>query len=309
MIPCMYDWAFDFSEGLAQVAVNDRVGYVDKQGKLVVPCIYDMIMGEGVPDCSFSGGLAYVSKNGKTGYINKAGAEVLPLIYDEVSSVSEGFVAVERYRKWGFVGIQSDKIAPQYDSVGNFSEGLAWVEQNGKYGFINTKGEMVVPCIYDYAESFSDGMAVVKKNNKYGYVNKYCWLVLPCVYDYAYSFSSGVAEVKLNGNRINIDKDGNTLAYNINDFREEGLACVYQGDKYGFINREGEQVIPCIYESVETVFDIDSCEALAYYDSLTLVFKDGLRIVVQDGIIKIINKKGQVIIPNCTLETKWSRVE
>ena len=51
-----------------------------------------------------------------------------------------------------FVDSEGNKLFnKQFERVSNFSEGLAYVKQNDKWGFINTQGEVVAPCIYDYA--------------------------------------------------------------------------------------------------------------------------------------------------------------
>ncbi|MBT9874151.1 hypothetical protein GPL06_15305 [Bacteroides salyersiae] len=55
-IPCQFDYASDFSDGLARVEINDKSGFVNKTGKMVIPCKY-----EGASD--FSEGLASVYIN------------------------------------------------------------------------------------------------------------------------------------------------------------------------------------------------------------------------------------------------------
>lgn len=42
-----------------------------------------------------------------------------------------------------------------------FVEGLTRVKRNGKMGFANKYGEVVIPCIYDYARWFKNGRAQV----------------------------------------------------------------------------------------------------------------------------------------------------
>ena len=54
--PCQFDYASDFSDGLARVEINDKSGFVNKTGKMVIPCKY-----EGASD--FSEGLASVYIN------------------------------------------------------------------------------------------------------------------------------------------------------------------------------------------------------------------------------------------------------
>ena len=36
-----YDYAWDFSEGLARVEINGKWGYINKQGESVIPARYD----------------------------------------------------------------------------------------------------------------------------------------------------------------------------------------------------------------------------------------------------------------------------
>jgi hypothetical protein len=67
-IPCIYEDAFWFSEGLSKVKLNNRHGFIDKTGKLIIPCIYEYVDW-------FRNGLAMVEIKGRFGYINKEGIE------------------------------------------------------------------------------------------------------------------------------------------------------------------------------------------------------------------------------------------
>ena len=171
VIPCKYDYAEGFSEGLALVRLDGKYGFIDKSGNEVVPCKYDDVH-------SFSEGLASVSLDGKYGFIDKSGNVVIPCKYDNASI---------------------------------FSEGLAPVELDGKYGFIDKSGNVVVPFKYDWAGSFSEGRAHVYLDGKYGFIDKSGNVVVPCKYDDAGSFSEGRAHVYLDGREFIIDKYGNEI--------------------------------------------------------------------------------------------------
>ena len=132
VVPCKYDIAYRFSEGLAAVKLNDRRGFIDQSGTEVVPCKYDFAY-------SFSEGLAAVELNDKYGFIDQSGTEVIPY---------------------------------KYDLAYSFSEGLATVELNGKWGFIDQSGTEVIPYKYDWAGVFSEGLAAVKLNDKEFYIDK-----------------------------------------------------------------------------------------------------------------------------------------
>ena len=68
VIQSVYDWAWDFSQSLACVEVNDKWGYIDTKGNIVIPAVYDDAY-------SFSQGLAAVKVNGKWGYIDTKGTQ------------------------------------------------------------------------------------------------------------------------------------------------------------------------------------------------------------------------------------------
>ena len=127
-----YEYLGKYYEGLARVQLNGKYGFIDKSGRLVIPCKYD-------DSESFSDGLAAVKLNHKWGSINNSGTLVTPCKYD-----------------WAY----------------SFREGMAEVKLNGKYGFVDKTGTEVISCKYDDARSFHDGRAGVKLNGKWGTVNK-----------------------------------------------------------------------------------------------------------------------------------------
>ena len=69
VIPCQFDYAGDFSEGLAIVEINKNKGFIDKTGKIVIPCKYRMVR-------NFSEGLACVFID-KWEFIDKVGRTII----------------------------------------------------------------------------------------------------------------------------------------------------------------------------------------------------------------------------------------
>lgn len=62
---------------MAAVKLDDKWGFVNKNGKVAIPCIYDEVY-------SFSGGLTTVKLDRKWGVINKQGKFVLPCVYGNI---------------------------------------------------------------------------------------------------------------------------------------------------------------------------------------------------------------------------------
>lgn len=123
VIPAIYDHVGCFNEGLVSVTIDHKMGYINHSGELVIPAIYDFTN-------FFSQGVAYACKNGKFGYINKKGETVIDFIYD---------------RAWDF-----------FDA-----DGFAAVRLNGKEGLIDINGNIVMPISFEGASSTSNGVATV----------------------------------------------------------------------------------------------------------------------------------------------------
>ena len=246
VIPCKYDRAEYFSEGLACVWKDDKSGFIDKEGREVIPCKFDNAF-------YFSEGLACVKKYDKWGFIDKEGREVIPCKYDYVVNFSEGLAKVEKDDKYGLIDKEGREVIPcKYDSVGDFREGLAKVEKDDKCGLIDKEGREVIPCKYDNAFKFSEGLAYVVKDYKYGFIDKEGREVIPCKYDSVGDFSEGLARVEKDDKSGFIDKEGREVIpckYDYVGRFSEGLAYVKKDDKCGYIDKTGREIIPFIYES------------------------------------------------------------
>ena len=275
VIPCKYDRTFNFSEGLARAVKDDKYGFIDKEGIEVIPCKYDWA-------CKFSEGLAKVKKDYKYGFIDKEGIEVIPCKYDDAFEFSEGLACVEKDDKWGFIDKVGREVIPcKYDDAGNFSEGLAYVRKYYKYGFIDKEGIEVIPCKYDYVGNFSEGLAYVEKDDKEGFIDREGREVIPCKYYNVGNFSDGLAKVYKDDKCGFIDKEGReviTRKYDWAGLFSEGLAKVKKDFKYGFIDKEGREVIPRKYDGAED-------------------FSEGLAYVKKDNKWGYIDKTGREIIP------------
>lgn len=102
----------EFSEGLAAVELNGKVGFIDRNNRFHIPPVYeptDHLEG-------FRYGMAAVKKDGKYGFIDKKGEWVIQPTFDDAENFGDDYLAV--------VKIDKD------------------------YGCIDLTGEMVVPCKY-----------------------------------------------------------------------------------------------------------------------------------------------------------------
>ncbi len=297
-----------FNDGLASVELNGKYGLIDKTGKIVIPCVYENY------NIEFSEGLAAVKINGKFGFIDKAGKLSIPCIYDGVGSFSEGLALVLSKNLWGYIDKNNKLAIPfQYHEAYAFSDGLAAVSsgkagltKNGDflYGFIDKKGQLIYPEKFvaiipsgkaynngTNMTSFHDSVCIVTDNlnglqliNIKGEMKK-----INKQYDFGYTlgyvnqFSEGLAIVNINGKYGFIDRNLNVAIPCVFDRAEhfsEGFAAVQINGKYGFIDKTGKLQIACIYEG-------------GYYPR----FSEGLACVKNNGKYGAINKEGVTIIP------------
>lgn len=96
------------------VCINSKWGYINGNGKVVVPIIYDKVDKRCyVPSDNFHLGITRVWKDGFVGGINHIEEFLLSLEYDEIE---------DYYKK-----------------------DLFFVKKDNKYGFFNAKYQLVIP--------------------------------------------------------------------------------------------------------------------------------------------------------------------
>lgn len=119
-------------------------------------------------------------------------------------------------------------------------------------------------------------------------------------YDDAYFFNEGLCPYQDSKTGLWGYMDSNfDVAIKPNYYRaycfSDGLAAVFNGEKWGFINPKGKTVIPFEYDSVDQKFRTDTC----MYAKEASGFIDGYAVVEQDSMYPnnsiVINKKGEVV--------------
>src|SRR5690606_13138636 len=94
-----------------------------------------------------------------------AGRSEQPEGTDEVLHESEGYRAIRKDGKYGFIdGEGRLRIANRYEGVRAFSEGMAAIRIQGKWGFIDRQDKIAVQPVYDQVEPFVNGSAIVTRN-------------------------------------------------------------------------------------------------------------------------------------------------
>ena len=263
-------------------------GCIDERGKEVIPCIYELVFVEpgGIVALSKEGGykLFVYRDGGVEEFSLPSGIQPISGFCCDRSAVCD------EYYNYGYIDSEGNLVVPcRYERVNDYNEGLAVVEQNWRKGYVDTDGYEVSPVSYREAEMFRNGRGCVQNEaGLYGYVDETGREGIPCRFEKAISFYGEVTPACLNGLYGLIDKDGEFISTpryeamgicdvdvfyfyenglygfvdaeqkeltsarydRIGELFSEGLIDVEQQGKHGFINKQGEEVIPCIYSRV-----------------------------------------------------------
>ncbi len=138
VIPLRYGWADDFREGRTVVSLDEGFALLDRDGLEVLPPVYESL------EWNSAYGLVLAAYDGKMGIFDRNGREVVPMIYDWIGPPSPLILV----RKGGLCGyIRPDggvAIVPCYEDAFDFNEaGKALVVAEGREFFVDQQGREV----------------------------------------------------------------------------------------------------------------------------------------------------------------------
>lgn len=237
VIPCSFDSALSFSEGLALIRLNNMWGYIDQTGRIVISTRF-------LSAQSFSCGLAKVWSNDSrfpTVFIYTNGKIAFKSTYRGVSSFKFYRARVIIRNKICYLD-RTGKIVihTSYPYGGEFYDGIAqiWTAHTAK--FIDTNGKRIAFFFEMGHFDFSEGTASVLGNS------------------HPFYLSGSGERIAIKSRSFYINKSGNPVLTNTIDSLvyfpfSDGMAevCVPgAGHKSGFIDSKGNIVIPLIYDDV-----------------------------------------------------------
>lgn len=206
VVPCRYNSADDFSEGLAVIEQNWRKGYIDVDGNEVTPLIYCNAM-------EFYNGLGCVqNEEGLYGYVDATGREVIPCQFESADFFYGDVAPVCLDGSYGLIDKTGRFVsATRYKSMGVCTSNLFYYGEDGLYGFVDARQNVLTPARYNKIDICREGMVAVAQQDKYGFVNEKGEEVIPCIYSRVNWFDQGFARVARNGRVGYIDKTGREI--------------------------------------------------------------------------------------------------
>ena len=203
IIEPQYDSPLEFTEDLAAVIHNGKLGYINTGGELVIDCFYEW----GGP---FSEGLAAVGIGEQFWFIDIKG-EVISGPYEftnmDTFSVTVAYMAY------------SEGYTAYFEKN---EEGTAAFGGGGYWGYLDKGGNVAIPAQYSFVRPFKGGLAAVEtKDGQWIYIDKNGRKVMDGTPS---DFSDGLA---CTGKEF-IDKSGNTVVkipekYQIETSAQQGI--------------------------------------------------------------------------------------
>ncbi len=237
-------------EPLVPVLVNDKWGFMNKTGQMVIAPQFDNVHAFVFP--TFVDNLEPVMLGAfpdiQWGYIDRTGQFVIEPQFLDGRPFAEGLARVKVGEKYGYIDLTGQiVIEPQFDSGSPFVQGVALVTIDKKPIYIDTTGQPISSLSFDEAYVISkDGLAEVRIGNLWGFVDTTGQLAIEPQFEHAYAFSEGLAPVQVAGKWGYINKTGQmVIEPRFDSFRyfNQGIAAVKQGNKWGYIDITGQVII------------------------------------------------------------------
>lgn len=311
-----------FVDGIETTRDGEFYGFRREDGTVIAPNIYRFVD-------QFHDGYCRVMLNDTlVGLIDSTGRQVVPCIYQNVEYPSEGRVLVYRNGVFGYTDLDGNLVIPfRFLAAGNFSEGCAnvYMPVDSTYAacsFIDTAGNLLFPLQFENVQPFSCGYALVRQYDRWGVIDHSGRVVLHTMFENM---------TTLFGDTLFFagDPDGMALydvkmkpltkpVYTWTGGMQDGRIAVQRDGKYGFLDRYGHEVIPCIYDET-SLFDLARAMVrvgdrygivdtsgnyilpLEYERSSMkakyYVYHDSLALVQKDGKMGYVDIHGHFVIP------------
>lgn len=231
-----YSNAWVFSEGLAAVVRNGKIGFINAKNEIVIPfkyCYFDKYNAYDFGYLFHNDCCVITNEKGKFGLINKKGEWILNPIYDKILPLHEnGYRLVVNKEKYGVIDSNNNIVYPtEYDYIDIVSNGFVLAKE-GKMWQIDFSGKVTKPFMYEMSEEilfisgYTEDEYPIHTNSdyaKYEILGLYGILntitgkpITPAKYYDVSILSKNIFEVqdKESGNWYLLDKNGNIIDKN-----------------------------------------------------------------------------------------------
>jgi len=229
-IPAVYNHAWVFSEGLACVVKNGKLGYINPKNETVIPFKFSYhIEKDKNIDYVFSGGYcSAIDSTGKVGLINKKGDWIISASYDYINNAVLGYRIVKLARKYGLLDSRLKLILPvEYDWIEIQKTGLRVAKDGGQQLVSFDTKTVLKTFVYDMIKSIqygsgrmdSTGTEIMINTNCFAYNISSKWglmkrdgsVVTKAIYDEIEGLNNNLFSCTNESYKFTIDSEGKTI--------------------------------------------------------------------------------------------------
>ena len=263
-----------------RIRVENRYGYINHLGEVVIPPVFEKL-----PEYFYEGLVSAMDK-GRQGFINRKGEWVIKPKYNNAQEFNHGLAAVSFNRSdWGFIDTTGELVIPvSYAGTSGFLENkMAIVKKNSGIGIIDLENNWVVPPNYQAIRPLGGTFFALGDtlSGSYALFDSRSGKITDFRYDMVYPFSGGLSRVKYYAKTGYINYQGEEVIppkYEKGFNFTQGLAGVKKAGKWGFIDKTGEMIIPGTFHRVSS-------------------FQGGLAAYAENGLWGFIDQEGNKVIP------------
>jgi len=273
-----------FVDGLASVAIDDKYGYLNPSGDLVIPTIYDYAD-------DFSEGLAVVLTEGEYGYINKDGDIIINAIYyDAYSFNTFNQAIVSTYNTE--TSIETFKVIDKtgadvfggYDDINETPFGYVGT-LNDLFYLIDTEGVRVDNVGYDdYVSFFDYVMTYIETTDR------------SIIFDKDYEVISDFTGDEFPDDAF-VDLEVLYFIYE----KEDSIEITYKGKTVSLTCDGVDDIVNgkvvAIKYGMRGLVDLRDNVNIEYNYDTSQIFDDGYMLVSINGFYGIVNENVDTIIP------------
>ena len=301
-------------ENIAMAVVKpnwDHWGLIDVNGNYVLDPVYETIFDwkdgiallEKISTKIDVGGKWTNHYNGKYGFINDSGTLITDFSFGYANDFSNGFAAVNKNKEWGFIDTSGKLSIPcQFEDIKFFEQESCVVKADKKWGLINKQGKWEIENRFEHLSAFSFGLAIAETKSGIIFKDERKFVIdkkgdkiidLPKEWKWFQPVSNNLILIgtssgypgertygfmDLNGRIVSKPQfytDSDNL-FDVGEFSEGMLPVRNKNGVKGFINEEGELVIPLRFKS-------------------TTAFKNGIAKVSTENETFYIDKSGATV--------------
>lgn len=264
VVPCLYDGVGIPSEGRILIAQNNRYGYTNLNGQVVVPPQY-------LNASQYSSHRAVVSLSETDSlqclFIDTLGNPLFADTFRNATPFANGYAAICQQGRWGIIDTLGRRLLPlhythitvpdQRTFFAGDEKGMALFHLPHTNTFIHSHIHALTPFLYQPVTTLSEGRIGVTRGGKQGFLDTLGNEIIPCIYDEIGLFRQGRALVRIDTLYGIIDTGGHiVLPIRYQDKTPKGekyiyhdsLALIEQNHLLGYADLQGNIVIPPQFE-------------------------------------------------------------